>query len=64
MGRPSDMQRIRPEKSEVIRLQGSNKKIKKLTAWTPKYTLEQGLKETLNWFKNNLDRYKTDIYNV
>lgn len=59
-----DMQRIRPEKSEVIRLQGSNKKIKKLTAWTPKYTLEQGLKETLNWFKNNLDRYKTDIYNV
>ena len=58
------MQRIRPEKSEVIRLQGSNKKIKKLTAWTPKYTLEQGLKETLNWFKNNLDRYKTDIYNV
>jgi len=58
------MQRIRPEKSEVIRLQGSNKKIKKLTAWTPKYTLKQGLKETLNWFKNNLDRYKTDIYNV
>lgn len=59
-----DMQRIRPEKSEVIRLQGSNKKIKRLTAWTPKYTLEQGLKETLNWFKNNLDRYKAGTYNV
>lgn len=59
-----DMQRIRPEKSEVIRLQGSNKKIKKLTAWTLKYTLEQGLKETISWFKNNLDRYKVDIYNV
>ena len=59
-----DKKRIRPKKSEVNRLLGSNKKIKELTAWIPKYTLEQGLKETIKWFKNNLDKYKADIYNV
>ena len=58
--------RVRPDKSEVNRLLGSNEKLKKLTGWTPKYTIDEGLKETLKWFrdKNNLKQYKADIYNV
>ncbi len=59
-----DEQRLRPEKSEVNRLLGSNEKIKRLTNWTPKYNLEQGLAETIEFFKHNLGRYKTDIYNI
>lgn len=59
-----DRQRLRPEKSEVNRLLGSNKKIKELTDWMPKYTFEQGLAETIAFFENNLDKYKTEIYNV
>ena len=59
-----DEQRLRPEKSEVNRLLGSNEKIKKLTNWQPNYTLEQGLAETIEFFRHNLDKYKTDIYNV
>lgn len=59
-----DEQRLRPEKSEVNRLLGSNKKIKELTDWNPQYTLEQGLAETIEFFRNNLHRYKTDIYNI
>jgi len=59
-----DEQRLRPEKSEVNRLLGSNEKIKRLTNWRPKYTLEQGLAETIEFFKHNLDKYKTDIYNI
>ena len=61
-----DRERIRPAKSEVERLYGSNEKIKKLTAWTPEYTLEDGLKETIEWFKkkDNRNVYKPDIYNV
>lgn len=59
-----DEQRIRPEKSEVNRLLGSNQKIRKLTNWTPRYTLEQGLEETIAFFRENLGRYKTDIYNL
>ena len=62
----SDEERKRPEKSEVNRLLGSNKKLKELTNWTSNYTLEQGLLKTIEWFKieKNLERYKTDIYNL
>lgn len=59
-----DEQRLRPEKSEVNRLLGANAKIKELTDWTQKYTLEQGLKETIEWMRGNMGAYKTDIYNV
>ncbi len=61
-----DDTRLRPEKSEIKRLLGSNEKIMKLTNWKPKYSLDQGLKETVEWFKNeeNLNLYKSDIYNV
>jgi len=58
--------RLRPEKSEVERLLGSAEKIKSLTKWEPSFNLEQGLKQTIEWFRNpiNLKQYKTDIYNV
>lgn len=59
-----DEQRLRPEKSEVNRLLGSNEKIKKLTNWNMKYSFEEGLRETIEFFRNNLDKYKTDIYNI
>lgn len=59
-----DEDRLRPEKSEVNRLLGSNEKIKRLTGWQPRYTLEQGLAETIDFFRHNLEKYKTDIYNI
>lgn len=59
-----DEQRLRPEKSEVERLLGSNEKVTKLTNWKPGYTFEEGLAETIEFFRRNLDKYKVDIYNV
>ncbi|SDP56449.1 NAD-dependent 4,6-dehydratase LegB [Clostridium gasigenes] len=61
-----DDQRLRPDKSEVNRLLGSNEKIKRLTGWSPSHTFEEGIKETVEWFKEegNLQRYKSDIYNI
>ncbi|MBN1405320.1 MAG: GDP-mannose 4,6-dehydratase, partial [Candidatus Omnitrophica bacterium] len=61
-----DKDRVRPENSEVGKLLGSNKKIKKLTDWRPAYDLDKGLEETISWFKDkkNLSLYKSDIYNV
>ncbi|MDZ4907361.1 GDP-mannose 4,6-dehydratase, partial [Clostridium perfringens] len=52
-------ERLRPDKSEVNRLLGSNEKIKKLTNWAPKYTFEKGIEETIEWFKikENLQKY-------
>ncbi len=62
----SDDIRLRPEKSEVERLLGSSEKIRTLTSWKPTYTFTEGLKETIEWFRDpeNLKNYKTDIYNV
>lgn len=59
-----DEQRLRPEKSEVNRLLGSNNKILSLTDWKPKYTFSQGIAETIEFLKNNMDKYKADIYNM
>lgn len=59
-----DEERLRPEKSEVNRLLGSNKKIKELTDWKPIYSFEEGLSETISFFKDNMDKYKPDIYNI
>jgi NAD dependent epimerase/dehydratase len=62
----TDSIRLRPEKSEVFRLFGSNEKLKSYTDWKQEYSLEKGLKETIEWFskKENLQQYKSDIYNV
>ena len=60
----SDDERLRPEKSEVNRLLGSNAKIKELTNWSQNYTFKQGIYDTIEWIKENMSAYKTDIYNI
>ncbi len=61
-----DEQRLRPSKSEVFRLYGSNQKVKAMTDWSPNYDLTSGIKETIEWFKikENLKGYKSNIYNI
>lgn len=61
----TDPARLRPSKSEVRRLLGDSSKLRELTGWTPRHTLESGLQATINWFTKpeNLSRYKADIYN-
>lgn len=60
----TDEIRLRPEKSEVERLLGSNEKIRRLTNWEPKYSLKEGIEETISWLRQNMERYKPDIYNL
>jgi len=57
-------QRIRPGKSEVNRLWAQNSKARSMVGWEPRYSIEHGLSETIEWIKQNLDKYKTEIYNV
>jgi NAD dependent epimerase/dehydratase len=61
-----DEQRIRPKKSEVVRLWCDNKKIKEIVNFEPTYDILSGLRETIAWFqgKENLAKYKSDIYNI
>jgi len=62
----SEEARRRPEESEVQRLCADTKKAQTVLNWRPEYTLEQGLRETIEWFgnKENLRFYKADIYNI
>ena len=66
----TDEVRLRPEKSEVNRLWADNAKAKRLIGWSPKYGEREGFKkgllETIDWFTNkeNLKKYKADVYNI
>lgn len=59
-----DQNRIRPAKSEVWELICDNSKIRKITKWRPKTDLKAGLIKTVDWIKNNSEKYKADIYNI
>jgi len=61
-----DQQRLRPEKSEVLRLKCENSKLKQATSFAPSILLRDGLERTVRWFCDpvNLQRYKGDLYNV
>jgi dTDP-glucose 4,6-dehydratase len=54
--------RIRPEKSEVMQLLSDTRLAQKLFQWTPRYTLEAGLRETIEWYQKNLSRFKVGSY--
>lgn len=60
----TDEARIRPDKSEVERLWCNNSKIISGTNWKPKYDLQKGLGETIDFLKSKLHLYKPEIYNV
>jgi NAD dependent epimerase/dehydratase len=61
-----DKERIRPKNSEVYRLWSDNSKLRRLTNYCPKTSIEEGLKKTIDWIliPENLSRYKSEIYNV
>lgn len=56
--------RIRPDKSEVMILQSDPSKARQILDWKAKIDLKEGLEKTYNWFKENLQFYKEDIYHI
>jgi nucleoside-diphosphate-sugar epimerase len=61
-----DSERIRPKNSEVERLLGCPKKLQALTGWQPRYSVAEGLAETIAWFRvpAHLSRYKNWLHNI
>jgi len=59
-----DENKVRPETSEVFLLIGNNEKAKKLLGWEPKTSLEDGLKETIDYIKDNLNKYASERGNI
>jgi dTDP-glucose 4,6-dehydratase len=54
--------RIRPEKSEVMQLLSDTQLAQRLFGWAPRYSLEDGLKETIEWYRRNLSRFRIGSY--
>jgi nucleoside-diphosphate-sugar epimerase len=59
-----DPSRVRPVKSEVMRLISNNAIAREVCGWEPKYDLEGGLTKTIKWVRKNIKRYKGDIYSI
>ena len=59
-----DPSRVRPGKSEVLVLQSDNGLCGELAGWAPRFSLEDGLREVVDYIRANPGRYRTDIYNV
>jgi dTDP-glucose 4,6-dehydratase len=59
-----DAQRIRPDKSEVMKLWASNQKARERIGWEPRVSLDEGLSLTINWISAHLDLYRPDQYMV
>lgn len=57
-------ERVRPERSEVMRLICGNAKARKLLGWKPRVPLEQGLARTVEYVRAHLADYKAGLYNV
>jgi NAD dependent epimerase/dehydratase len=66
IGRPikveTDPIRVRPAASEVGRLLAGTALARELMGWTSKYTLDEGLVETIDWVRDNPHLFRVDSY--
>jgi NAD dependent epimerase/dehydratase len=59
-----DETRLRPAKSEVLKLICDNRKARELTGWQSSCTMEMGLKKTIEFVKKNLEKYRPNQYMI
>lgn len=60
----TDELRLRPQKSEVMRLLADASKAERLLGWTPRIGLEEGLERTIDWITGNLGHFRIGEYVV
>jgi dTDP-glucose 4,6-dehydratase len=60
----TEKKRIRPDKSEVMKLICDNRLASDLAGWKPSVSLEQGIGMTVDWLQEHAGSYKTGIYTV
>ena len=59
-----EQSRLRPEKSEVLRLISDNQKAKAALGWQPNVGMEEGLRRTIAWINAHLDLYNPEEYGL
>ena len=60
----SQEERIRPDESEVDKLHADSSQAHVQLSWRPGHTLDEGLLETIEWIRANLDVYRAGTYAV
>jgi dTDP-glucose 4,6-dehydratase len=60
----TDHKRVRPEKSEVMRLCGDATKAQETMGWTPNHTLREGLEKTIDFVREHLASFRADEYHI
>lgn len=58
----TEAQRIRPEKSEVMRLLSNNALARQKIGWRPEIGLDSGLQQTVDWIEHHLQNYRVGVY--
>ena len=59
-----EAQRLRPEKSEVLRLISDNRLARATLGWEPQVSLDDGLDKTIEWMRSHMDLYRPGQYEV
>jgi NAD dependent epimerase/dehydratase len=57
-------ERLRPTESEVMNLICDPRQAKEILDWKPEVTLREGIRETITYYRENIHRYKPEIYNI
>ena len=57
-------QRLRPEKSEVLRLISDNRLARDKLGWEPQVSLDEGLDKTIAWMRLHMDLYRPGQYEL
>jgi NAD dependent epimerase/dehydratase len=60
----SDSSRLRPGKSEVMRLLSDNRLAQQKIGWQPEIPLEEGLRSTVTWIQEHLQHYRVGVYEL
>jgi dTDP-glucose 4,6-dehydratase len=60
----TESQRLRPAASEVERLLAGTSLAEKLWGWKPRYSLDEGLAETIDWVRDHLSQFRVDQYST
>ncbi len=59
-----EQQRLRPGKSEVMRLLSDNSKARAVLGWSPQVDIHTGLARTIEWIREHLEHYRIGKYEV
>jgi NAD dependent epimerase/dehydratase len=60
----ADAARMRPDKSEVLKLVSDNALAARLMGWSPQVDLDEGLRQSIEFIRRNIHLYRPTVYTV